>query len=278
MLYYIHTLFRDLERSEAPTIDEINHTLESVLEKLSTVRDEVLGPGKSRKIHRLDLGTFKFVLLLTIFQFLFLRFFSLRQFVVFFCIQLPLFHSVYYQSTMKLFWRSLWIRRAYYCFWKDGTAPVTTDIMEFKVVSEEQVVPFPKSLQGLKGKELQIQLQTLIIQDSHTIDPESDYVRVKIVEFRIDENERKWNQEGWTRHLLSYERTHFCNSFNHTYCMSPWKFQEDLPTEWIWVDDSWIPSQWRYCDSEWTEIGTKDSIACFTRRRTWRRKAFQIIP
>lgn len=35
MFYYNYTLWKELEQSEAPTIDEITHTLDSVLEKLA---------------------------------------------------------------------------------------------------------------------------------------------------------------------------------------------------------------------------------------------------
>ncbi|CDO95194.1 unnamed protein product [Kluyveromyces dobzhanskii CBS 2104] len=117
----------------------------------------------------------------------------------------------------------------------------------------------------------------LVLQDPTTIDPESDYIHVKIIEYNLDENERKWKQEGWTPKLLPYERSHFCNSISLAPSVSPWKFHEDLPTEWIWVDSTWVPGSWQYCDAQWEPLGLNDSIASFTRRRVWKRKAFKIL-
>lgn len=275
-IYYIHTLWQELEKSEAPTMDEITHSLDSVLEKLRTLRDEALGANQSRKLRILDLKTTKLIIICSLFQYFALRIMKVRQYVIFMIFYFFVFHSVYYQSTMKLFWRSLWIRRIYYWLWKNRPQSETSE--NYVILAKEQVVPFPKFLQDLTGKELQVQLQTLIIQDVKMVDDASDYVRVRIIEYKIDENERKWSSEGWSHTLLPYERSHFCNSLTKENFVSPWKFQEELSLDWIWIDDGWSPTSWEYCDTEWNHIGPNESIESFTRTRTWKRRAFCILP
>ncbi|CAH00149.1 Pex32p [Kluyveromyces lactis] len=279
MFYYNYTLWKELEQSEAPTIDEITHTLDSVLEKLKTVQNEVLGTDKVRKLTNINSQTFKIVALLTVIHLITVSFLDVRTYSVLVISLVSVFHSVYYQSTMKLLWRYLWIRRCYYYIWDSvpSESKLETNFQQYKVICESQVIPFPKSLQGLKGQELQVQLQMLILQDPTKIDPESDYVHVKIIEYNVDENERKWKQEGWTPKLLPYERAHFSNSFTQTPSVTPWKFHEELPSDWIWIESTWVPGSWQYCDAKWNLLGANDSIACFTRRRTWKRRAFKIL-
>lgn len=279
-IYYNSTLLRELDKNEAPTLDEVTHTLESVLDKVNIMQEEVLGSNKSRKFDKFNMKTFKLVILLTLVHVPLTILLGTRSYVTFCILFMSVYHSVYYQSTMKLFWRYLWLRRLYYFIWDNeatSSSPTLGKSQNYKLISESQMIPFPKSLQGLRGQELQIQLQMLIVQDPTTIDPESDYIHVKIVEYNIDENERKWKQEGWTPKLLPYERSHFCNSFTLMETNSPWKFQEELTNGWIWVDANWFPENWIYCDAQWNSLGANDSIACFTRKRTWKRRAFKIL-
>ncbi|AET40938.1 Pex32p Ecym_7086 [Eremothecium cymbalariae DBVPG len=286
VIYYIHSTLSDMQEDEAPTVDDIIIVLESVLDKLDRIRIEVVGCGLRKRLVSTTWATLKLIVMLTPIHWICMQFFSPMECFMWFLALLFTYHSTWFQCTLRLCWRSLPVRNAYYKIWRmefgrryKGNMPLT-----YRVISNEEVVPFPKSLRGLTGAPLQLQLQNLLLsessadKDSGSGDCSDEYVKVKIVEFCIDENERKWPKEGWSHHLLPYERQRYSMSFDPL-CrssQSPWRFQEDISRDWWWIDDTWVHSAWQYCDSEWNYLGGKDSIGCYTRCRMWKRKAFRI--
>ncbi|AAS54705.1 AGR215Cp [Eremothecium gossypii ATCC 10895] len=280
-VYYVHSTLKEMQESEAPTVDDIVIVLESVLDKLQRLRVEVLGSGLRRRLVVDVWAALKLVAVLTPLHWVLVRVLTPLECFTWFLVLASTYHSTWFQCTLLLCWRSLPVRVAYYRFWRLSLRGRRSgQPLRYRVLSEDEVVPFPRALQRLSGAQLQLKLQSLLISDAAaTVDMEStDYIKVCIVEFCIDENERKWPKDGWSHTLLPYERQRYSLALDpqHRASPSPWRLQETVARDWHWVDDTWQHSPWSYCDTEWNFLGSKDSIGCYTRHRTWKRRAFRI--
>lgn len=280
IVYYINTLVKEFTISEPPTVDDIVIVLESVLDKLDKIREEILGIGLNKRTTTGFIIIFKLLLIMTPIHWIIMKWiFTPRDYIIWLIITLSLYHSSWFQCTLKLCWRSLIIRRLYYkfwlsTFWKRESPPF------FRIISQNEIKLPSKSLYGLSKRDIHLELLNSNQIDTKKITHENSdkYVFIDIVEFLIDENERKWQTDGWSHILLPYERQKYSNTLDkfHTRCNSPWNFQEELSPRWLWIDEQWKPSSWNYCDTEWNFLGKNDSVDSYTRRRTWKRRAFQI--
>ncbi|SCU92008.1 LAMI_0E08328g1_1 [Lachancea mirantina] len=272
--YYVSSVVRDLEQAEPPTADDIVIVMENVVFKLKRLADDFRLLLDRRALRRLTV----YVLLLTPFYVFATHFFwGPRDILTGILVIGGLFHSSWCQSTLRLCWRSLWVRRLWYFL-----SPQSNGVSQAKpyiVLSENSEIPFPRALEGIVGHELGIKLQKIISDPIVWDGDHAGKVNVKIVEFQIDENQRKWPSDGWTSGLLPYERPKFSFTANTPWlaASSPWEFQENLDRCWFWMDDCWKPSSWTYFDSGWRFKGQNDSIDCYTRNRTWKRKAYRLL-
>lgn len=286
-LYYILTVYEDLAESEPPTLDDIVIVLESVVDKLETMRSEVLGRVPNIKSW---FNVAKLILFFTPLHYFLMRFTSIKTYVLGFTATCLLYHSTWFQCTLKLFWRVLVTRKAYFAL--SSHFSVHQNIKRKPLLSAQNAIdncktiihiPYPISLQGLKHQKLQLQLQLQKLYPwEKLINEESKYPAISkeiaIMEFNIDENQRKWRDTGWLHKMLPYERPEFSMDTSGCIraCESPWKFQEGLPEAWEWLDDCWRPTEWIFSDSEWNVAGTNDSLESCTRTRTWKRRIFTV--
>lgn len=280
--YYILTLYGDLRDSEPPTLDDIVVVLESVVDKLETIRHELLNriivvSGKTRAI-KLAVG-------LTPFHFVLMKLISVKNYILGFTLVCIFYHSNWYQCTMKLFWRILITRKMYYTIAEQfSTRPKIYRIP----ISMEKAIQFnncvflrdlPDEMKQLEGHKLQLQLQKLFPRDE-PLDEASPCISndFQIIDLQIQENQRKWQADGWTTRVLPYEKPKYCIDLRdglHA-CNSPWQFQEGNLDDWNWLDDCWRPTGWTYSDTMWGIIGENDSLESCTRSRIWKRRIFRI--
>lgn len=282
--YYILTVYEDLRDSEPPTLDDIVIVLESVQDKLATMRSEVLGRTVDVKQRK---NLIKLLILFTPIHYALIKLITIRTYVMWMTLVALLYHSTWFQCTLKLLWRVYAIRRAYHTlsslfdyhrrnFQLPSSINAQTAI-EF--CSSVKYVPRTDSLKMLRGHRLQLQLQKLYPWTEPIIckvkSPSLE--EIAVIDFTIHENQRKWRDEGWLPKMLSYEKPNFCVRIGDqsVACKSPWEFQEGLPAGWEWLDDCWRPIGWIYSDTNWTVTGERDSLESFTRSKIWKRRIFK---
>lgn len=109
--YYVLTVYQDLRDSEPPTLDDIVIALESVVDKLATMRSEVL--GRAVDVSRWKNLT-RLAILFTPIHYFLMRQVTIRTYVMWMTFIALLYHSTWFQCTMKLCWRVHAVRQAYY--------------------------------------------------------------------------------------------------------------------------------------------------------------------
>ncbi|QLQ81519.1 hypothetical protein HG537_0F02800 [Torulaspora globosa] len=282
--YYVLTIYQDLRDSEPPTLDDIVIVLESVIDKLGTMRAEVLGklPDTRNWINLLKLA-----LLFTPIHYLLIKMVTIRTYVMWMTILAMLYHSTWFQCTLKLFWRVYPVRKAYYrltsLFGNNRhiqRSPLIDAQTAIDLCHAFSYIPRTDSIAMVTGHRLQLHLQKLYpwsesiptTSKQHTTQP-----HITVVDLTIYENQRKWKDHGWSSRMLSYEKPSFCMKINDRLmaCNSPWQFQETLPADWTWLDDCWRPIGWIYSDTNWRATGDRDSLESFTRTKIWKRRAFK---
>lgn len=283
--YYVLTVYQDLRDSEPPTLDDIVIVLESVLDKLATIRSEVLGRAVDVKRCR---NLTRLVFIFTVLHYLLMRLVTVKTYVVYITFAALLYHSTWFQCTLKLFWRVYPVRQAYYAisslFEREQSNIRLPKLIDAQTAIDfcpsVHYVPRTDSLKLLRGHRLQLQLQKLYPRTAPISGKKPSLVShedIAIIDFTISENQRKWRDEGWSSKMLSFERPSFCMSIGDQVvgCKSPWEFQEGLPAGWEWLDDCWRPIGWVYSDSNWVVTGEKDSLDSFTRTKVWKRRIFR---
>lgn len=276
VVYYMLTLYQDLRyESEPPTVDDIVIVLESVVDKLTTIQHESLYVNKKRAL--------QLAVLFTPLHWGLIRIVSIKNYCMGFTLICILYHSNWFQCTIKLFWRLLLTRTAYYKLEEffDGKLPFWMKPVDVsKAISNSEHIyqmALPHDVKILHGCKLQFQLQKLFPWDKNLHDYEvgDDLL---IIELEIDENQRKWQADGWTARMLPYERPKYSIKIGGdiSMCNSPWQLQESSLKDWSWLDDCWRPTTWYYSDSNWNFKGLHDSLECYTRKRTWKRRVYYL--
>lgn len=280
LIYYILTLYQGLQQddSEPPTVDEIVILLESVVDKLTTIQQEILHVDGKRAL--------QLAILLTPLHWCLIRVVSIKKYCLGFTLICCFYHSNWFQCTIKLFWRFLLTRKVYYGLEEisNGSRPFSKKFIKpskaIRCNNETHRIALSHGLKALHGdgQKLQLRLQKLFPWDQ----PLENYENgsdLLIVELKISENQRKWQADGWTTRMLPYERAEYSIKIDGELyaCHSPWKFQEYDLENWLWLDDCWRPAEWIYSDTEWNFKGLHDSIECYTRRRTWKRRIYRIL-
>ncbi|GAV51892.1 hypothetical protein ZYGR_0AF03630 [Zygosaccharomyces rouxii] len=277
VVYYILTLYQDLHfDSEPPTVDEIVIVLESVVDKLATIQHEVLHVNWKRAL--------QLAVLFTPLHWGLIKLVSIKHYCMGFTLMCILYHSNWFQCTIKLFWRILLTRQVYYGlekFFEGNFRFSKKPVDPFRAISQNDHtyrMALPHDVKALRGHKLQFQLQKLFSWD----EPLGSYENgadLMIIELEINENQRKWQADGWTARMLPYERAKYSMELggNLSTCHSPWQFQEHDLKNWSWLDDCWRPTTWVYSDSKWNFKGLHDSLECCTRTRTWKRRIYYLI-
>lgn len=276
VVYYMLTIYQDLRyESEPPTVDDIVIVLESVVDKLTTIQRESLYVNKKRAL--------QLAILFTPLHWGLLSIVSIKNYCMGFTLVCILYHSNWFQCTIKLFWRLLLTRTAYYKLeeFLDGKFPFWMKPVDLsKAINNSEYtyrMALPHDVKILRGYKLQFQLQKLFPWDKKLHDHEvgDDLL---IIEVEIDENQRKWQANGWTARMLPYERPKYSIKIggNISMCSSPWQLQESNLKDWSWLDDCWRPTIWYYFDSNWNFKGLHDSLECCTRKRTWKRRVYYL--
>ncbi|CEP61988.1 Pex32p LALA0_S04e05182g [Lachancea lanzarotensis] len=283
-LYYISSVVHELKQEEPPTLDDIVVIMENVHYKLERMRDDV---GRISRIRKRELASL--VLILMPLNWLVSTYMvSTQSYVKFLVTAGLIFHSSWCQCTLRLVWRSLFVRQVFFALYKQQRTTLSKDPISdhYTVIKDALDVAVPRELDLLDDLKHAMRLKQFVCEaisngcDQLKGDPNYHWVKVLVVEYRIYENQRKWPLDGWTHNTLTYERTKYSTGQGSTLSrsLSPWEFQESLSPDWIWIEDGWKPHEWEYCDTEWNIKGPVDSLDCYTRTRTWVRSAFQSLP
>ncbi|AJP85981.1 BMC_2a_G0003870.mRNA.1.CDS.1 [Saccharomyces cerevisiae] len=297
-MYYIVSLIASLRDTEPPTLDEIVVLLESVLDKLEVLRNELNvwkklklsfdGVNKGCSGKRLFCRLFLFG---TIFQIIIMRYISPGTYTRFFIITGLIYNTSSFQATLRLLWRFTAVRNFYYL----GIESFKISSFLPKHLKMEQIIPLsqgraitvplvevlPKLLRDKKGDDHIHILQLLLNEQKDNFGNED----LKILEIEVYENQRRWYQnKNWSTKLLPYERQNYCIEIKNTdgtltmrSCLPPDELgEEELPNNWHWINDNWDGTDWIYSDSAWREIGQYSSLESFTRSRKWKRRLFHL--
>lgn len=242
--YYINSVYSHVNEEE-PTLEEIVDTLDN----FATRVDILLEPFKTIKISFKKLLNFLF--LVTPVHLLMLRYLMQpKTYLLFLSIILTAFHSLWFQATMKILWRSQFIRNIFSFFVGENTAHFYNN---YKILNETKI---SKEKNG------------------------------KIIQFQIIENQRRWIGLGWSDKLLPYERANFTNeALQET--SSPVGFAFPFNSkQWQWLEEKWNIDMsfcegknkdgWVFYDNYWQNAQLQDSITSYTRARKWTRKAVLI--
>ncbi|KAM3162980.1 Pex24p domain-containing protein [Lachancea thermotolerans] len=277
-VYYISSVLHELNADEPPTLEDIIVMVETVVYKLEVIRDDLREPLKMSSQELVTVLVF-----ITPVHWLLMKYlFSSNDYLVFLVLFCSVYHSSWCQCTLRLLWRSLYVRQLLSLVCGRTRDAGGIGQAAFYVVNNSgiQVPRYTSPLEDLSSSSFSNRVRKALdgVYDPDLVSKHSSTpVSAKVVEFRIDENQRKWPLDGWTQNMLPYERSKFTASQDpaSAECSSPWKFQESLGREWCWLDDAWKPEPWLYCDTHWIARGENDSLDCYTRRRMWKRRAFQ---
>ncbi|QLG74964.1 hypothetical protein HG535_0H02910 [Zygotorulaspora mrakii] len=285
-LYYVVTVYQDLDQYEPPTLDDIVILLESVIDKLETIRKETV--SRTLRI-RTWLDVLKFAIFLTPIQYVLMRYLSVRDYALGVVVCCLLVHSIWFQSTFRLFWRVLATRIAYFSvlsIFHDRKQIIYSPLIDPSTVNEKTsatiFVPYAQPMHKMSGNKLQLELLKLYplnnVINGISKMPCPGVIAINI--YIVHENQRKWKPNNvWEPKLLPYEKPKYCIELNGhlNACKSPWEYQESLAEDWEWLDDCWKPSEWAYSDSDWNVIGHNDSLEAYTRTKIWRRRVFKVF-
>ena len=301
VMYYITTLYDELKRQDPPTLDEILQVAEDINVKIRVLREESSALCKIEPPGALLCCC----LLATPVQFLLFRYklvSSPRGYVLSLALLSGCYHSVWFQSTLRLLHRIRPVRGSWFAVVHhllSGTflprTPSVTSLLQRHISSKigtndywlltipaaEDFHEYINDIQHLR------QLLTVLLKTTDKVgeSPLRDLdevfkgLRFRAVELEICENERKQDDDLWLPSLLVYERYPFTiEPLGYPVVRPPTISSDNLPKGWFWLDDEWLKTDWIYCNSSWVPIGVFDSPECFKRFRVWRRRIFQKVP
>lgn len=115
--FFISSVYYGMSTSEPPTVDDIIINLESLLDKLETLRNEIMFRRwfKSSVSTRTMFRIFaRLALVLTPLHYVLMRFVSVQMYTTFLVLFALFYHSDWVQVTLKLCWRLLIVRTLYF--------------------------------------------------------------------------------------------------------------------------------------------------------------------
>ena len=291
--YYIYTVLEQTQVSEPPTVDDIVLLMESIRSKLDTTRNNMLRLVRITTMNEL----FRWITLATFFQLLVFKFhlfpavYETRDYIVS-CVALAgVYHSQSVQGLLQIIWRMRWVRTL--CTWWNGQYdPLrswqSVSAQQWFAANESQInyitvklivndVEELTKINVLRRKLVEL-YETKLDDGQGTKTADTPTISFNIMEVKIHENQRKWDQSFWDGTLLPYERSRFCiftSKSRPVGCESPQMLDATLPETWVSLDQSWLKSDWSYSTTDWKYIGKNDTAECFTRSRIWTKRIFQ---
>lgn len=245
--WFIKTSFIDfnVDNEVPPTIEEILDTLDNFTARFSFAFD-----SNERPISTLHLLTN--LCLLTPFYVIIMRnLVSPITWIVFVLIFLSTYFSTWCIAIRRLLWRSKTVRK----------------LIEILTGNS-----FPNI-----DKDLELSILNMTTKGS--VDG-----KTQIIEFQVEENERRWIGFGWTKKMLFTDTR--CAYYDR-YSQKGMEKLEDFTfpvlksyphSEWRWVDSHWRPATgWIYTDNWWRHPKRTDSVSAFTRSRRLKRECV-VIP
>ncbi|CCH45070.1 Peroxisomal membrane protein PEX31 [Wickerhamomyces ciferrii] len=242
--HYVNSVYIHVNEEE-PTLEEIVDTLDN----FTTRVDILLEPFRAVQISYLKLLNFLFMI--TPVHLVLMKYFlQPKTFLLSITIMITTFHSLWFQATLKILWRSLFVRNIFSFFIGTNTAHFYNN---YRILNETKI---------------------------------SNDKNGKIIQFQIIENQRRWVGLGWSDKLLPYERANFTNeALQETSSPDSFLFPFNSK-QWQWLEEKWNidlkfcdnknKDGWKYFDNYWQSGQTSDSITSYTRSRKWTRKAVLI--
>lgn len=265
IVYYCITLSNDLETDEPPTLEDIFNLIDAITHKLHILKEESI-------VSKLQIDSKLSIIIIvgvtSIIQWALMSCIAVKRYVISYLIFCSIYHSDWVQATLRLLWRSGYIRNVIHL------------VDRFKKKRPIKSLKDLISIQEIKSNESRLKVSDLEIMESYMdIIHLEQTDSVKVLELTIWENQRKWNGKGWFTKLFSYERGPF-SIFDAGQtvldCKAPLKFEDGLFDGWTWLDKKWEINDWVYFDSCWNLVGSKDSLQCYTRSRKWVRRILQL--
>jgi hypothetical protein len=235
--YYVNSVYVDVNGQEKPTLEEILLSLENLVTKL----EHLVLPIKS---FRLTWWKFvNFMMIVTPLNIILLRYvIPIRAYLVIHIIICSTYHSLWFQATIRVIWRSQFVRNAWNFFIGSHTLNNTNN---YKILNGNkngkiilfQILEHQRRWFGIGWS------NKLLPYERANYTNEAFQSTSSPGEFSFPFNSRhwKWLEESWRIDM------EFCKNKNKD--------------GWVYYDNYWQAPQ--YCDS----------IASYTRSRKWTRKA-----
>ncbi|CCK68064.1 Pex32p KNAG_0A03840 [Huiozyma naganishii CBS 8797] len=288
--YYIKSVYNELREGEPPTMDEIMDLCQNVVNKLKTIRAEMLNliGGNGFSVRRLlTVCVILSPLQYALFK---LRYLDARGFLLLTFLSASLFHSAAVQTTGILLWRLVWVRNLYHAAWNmDEECISLNQYIEYK--SEHTSDKVHINLDEIRSdlpletaKDFTFFLRSFLsnlgsenYNKSFVITKQEPLRKFHVLEITVIQNQRKWDLEGWLPRLMEYERPTFLLELaenNARKCSTLFGLESELPPNWFWLETTWRFEEWKYCNTQWVVLGENDTPECFTRTRNLKRLAF----
>ncbi|TID26250.1 hypothetical protein CANINC_002782 [Pichia inconspicua] len=234
-----------LDTEVPPTMDEILDTLDNFTARFSFAFDPY---GRSPSISELLTN----VCLLTPFYVIIMKnLITPTTWIVTILVFALTYFSSWCLATRRLLWRLKTVRKMAEFITGDSFAKVDKDL-ELSIFNM-------KSKGSIDGK-------------------------THIIEFQVEENERRWIGLGWTKRILFTDKR---SAYYDIYSQKGLRKLEDFSfpklrsyphSKWSWVEPQWHPAtEWTYTDNWWKHPQQRDSLTAFTRTRSLKRECV-VVP
>lgn len=153
--YFISSVYYGMSSAEPPTVDDIIINLESLLDKLETLRNEIM----FRRWFKTPVSKFsmfrifsRLALVLTPLHYIMMRFVSVQMYTKILVLFALFYHSDWIQVTLKLCWRLLFVRTLYfkvfsYIFGDEYTIFGSNAKFVLKTLSTDQMMKLTPNVQ-----------------------------------------------------------------------------------------------------------------------------------
>lgn len=239
--YYVNSVYVDVSH-HTPTLDDILNELDNMVTRFETLTAPLrnIKPQWGRIVNYLFIVTPVHIITLKYFT-------TPRVYTSILLLVIAAYHSLWFQATMRILWRSQMVRQIFLFFIGSHAAGLHNN---YKILNVSRL---PGNKNG------------------------------KIIQFQILEHQRRWIAVGWSDKLLPYERANHTNEALQA-TSSPEAFTFPFNSNhWKWLEDKWSVDAefckmknkegWVYYDNYWKNPCYQDTITAYTRSRKWTRKA-----
>lgn len=300
-LYYLVSVITHIENDEPPTLDQLNYLLNNVSDKLNVIRFQIRSMIGTNSFQWRKIITI--VAILTPLHFLLVSQWNIldeRGYILLIMLTIIFYNSYWVQGTGLLIWRLVCIRHLYHGFQDQQTDSNTInslqDYISIRLKENSQsgyTINLDLDSLGMDKNDKTftfiMRIRTILSELNCNYDSNNKSLPVfvvtennlsfqyQILEIIVQENERKWYDNIWSKKLLPFERRNTyikLSNDNYQSCTTKDALVQTIPLEWDWLEDDWITQDWQYCDTNWNKIGLSDTRECFTRTRISQRLIF----